>query len=158
MITQCLPLSKIVVSIWSAFFVKTRQMYLTMIRLMMKYGSIIWHNSMNKFNEKTCDKLLIIQIKCWYSIADVFKVILMKMLKTKNFISFLNLHLNRLQAKTRMRFHDFDRTKQIRIACERMALWLRARHDKWAYIKFISDKRKIFWTTKLTQKFIIKCV
>ena len=60
MITQCMTLSKIIVSIWNAFFIKTWQMYSIMIHSMMIYALMIWHDSIDKFNEKTCDKLLII--------------------------------------------------------------------------------------------------
>ena len=60
MITQCMTLSKIIVSIWNAFFVKTQQKYSMMIHSMMTYTSIIWHDLIDKFNEKTCDKLSII--------------------------------------------------------------------------------------------------
>ena len=73
-------------------------------------------------------------------ITNVFKATLIKILKTKNFISFLNLHLNGLQTKTRMHLRDFDQTKQIRTVCEKMIIQLREHHDKRICIKFIFDK------------------
>ena len=157
MITQCMILSKIIVSIWNAFFVKTQQMYSTMICSMMTYASMIWHNSIDKFNKKTCDKLSIIKNKYLCMITNAFKIILIKMLKIKFFILFLNIHLNHVQIKIKMRLHNFDQTKQIRVVCEKVLLWLCKHHDKQVYIKFIFDKRKMFWTMKLTYKFIFKC-
>ena len=141
MITQCIILSKIIVSIWNAFFIKTWQIYSMMIYLMMTYTLTIEHNLIDKFNEKICDKLSIIQNKCLRTIANAFKIIFVKMLKTKIFVLFLNVHLNWLQAKTKMRLRNIDQTKKYALFVKNViaAVW-----TSWQ----INSHKIHFWQTQ----------
>ena len=61
--------------------------------------------------------LTIIQNNCLRRIFDVYKTIFIAKLKTKIHISFINIHLNELQAKTKQRFQcseHYERIKKIK--------------------------------------------
>ena len=81
-----------------------------------------------------------------------------KNIENKNFYFTLNIHLNWLQIKRKMCLYNFNQTKQMRVVCGKMSLWLREHYNKWTHIKFIFDKYKMFWMMKLTYEFVFKCV
>ena len=90
--------------------------------------------------------------KCLRMITNVFKTIPIWILKTKMIVLSFNVHLNRLQTKTRMRLRNSNHSQQIRAVCDRMARRLRGVRRRPARRNPISKQRKMVWTKKLTQK------
>ena len=62
---------------------------------------------------KKINFLTIIQNNCLRRIFDACKIIFIAKLKTETHISFINIHLNKLQTKTRQRLQDFEHYKRI---------------------------------------------
>ena len=143
MITQCMTLFKILIFIWKTFFIKTKQIYSTIIHSIMIYILTIWHEFINKLNKNSNNKFLVMQNKYLCMITNVFKTISIQILKTKMIVLLFNVYLNRLQAKTRMRLRDSNRSQQIKAACDRMTRRLRGA-KKWpACRNFISKQKKM---------------
>ena len=102
MIIQCIMLFKISTFTWKIFFIKMKQIYLMMIWSIMIYMSTIWHKFINKLNENPNDKFLITQNKWLRMITNVFKTILIWILKIKIIDLLFNFHLNKLQTEIKM--------------------------------------------------------
>ena len=156
MITQCLTLFKILIFTWKTFFIKTKQIYSMMIHLIMIYALTIWHEFSNKLNKNSNDKFFVTQNKCLRMITNVFKIVLNWILKMKIIVSLFNVHLNKLQAKTRMRLRNSNRSQQIKTVCDRMTRRLRGAKEWPAHRSFIPKQKKMIWIKKLTQKYYNK--
>jgi hypothetical protein len=75
MIIQTLTLSRLIVFIWRACFVKTRLIYKTIIKSIIIYASIFWHASHDRSNNvvDTTTKIVKMQQQCSRMINDNFK-------------------------------------------------------------------------------------
>ena len=150
MIIQNMTLFRIVIFTWKAFFAKAKQIYSTMIRSIMIYAAAIWHESIDKLNDNSNDKFLITQNKCSRMIANAFKTISIRILKTKTIIPPFNVHLNKLQTETRMRLRNSNHSQQIKAACDKIARRLRGARGRLARRDPTPGQRKMAWTKELT--------
>ena len=152
MIIQCITLFKILILTWKTFFIKIKQIYLIIICLIIIYTLTIWHEFINKLNKNPNNKFFIIQNKYLCIIINVFKTISIQILK-KTIILLFNVHLNKLQTKTRMWLKNSDCSQQIKVACDKVTLRLRGA-KKWPICRnFISKQKKMIWIKNLTQKY-----
>ena len=123
-----------------------------MIHPIMIYVLTIWYEFINKLNENSNDKFFVIQNKCLRLITNVFKIILIWILKIKMIGLLFNVHLNKLQTKIKMRLRNSNCSQQIKIVCDRMARRLRDVKRRPARRNLIPKQKKMIWTKKLTQK------
>ena len=123
-----------------------------MIHPIMIYVLTIWYEFINKLNENSNDKFFVIQNKCLRLITNVFKIILIWILKIKMIGLLFNVHLNKLQTKIKMRLRNSNCSQQIKIVCDRMARRLRDVKRRPARRNLIPKQKKMIWTKKLTSK------
>ena len=118
-----------------------------MIKSNIIYESIAWHKFENTklISKKTINDLTIIQNNCLRRIFDVYKTILIAKLKTKTHISFINIHLNELQAKARQRFQCSEHYEKIKKIKRKIHRTLKKERNKHKKTKFISKFRKKVW-------------
>jgi hypothetical protein len=105
MIIQTLTLSRFIVFIWEACFVKTRLIYKTIIKSAVIYASIFWHASHDRSNNvvDTTTKFIKMSQQCLKMINDNFKAMSTQILEIEIFVEFIQLHLIHLQIKFRQR-------------------------------------------------------
>ena len=85
-------------------------------------------------------------------ITNIFKTILIQILKTKMIVLLFNVHLNKLQTEIKMQLKILNCSQQIKAVCDRMTRRLRD-VKKWSTRRnFISKQKKMIWIKKLTQK------
>ena len=108
MTSQTLTLTKLIAFTWEVTFNKVRHIYKTMIRSRITYESMIWHElkKTKLVSQKTINALAIIQNNCLKRIFEVYKTILIAELETKIHISLIDIHLNELQAKTKIKLQN----------------------------------------------------
>ena len=127
MIRQTMALSKITASTWGATFAKARQVYTTVIRPAITYGSIAWHipEAIQK-GKYTSQKLTVTQNKCLRMISGAFRATPIPVLEAETFVPPLNLHLDHLQAKARARLRNSGQEKIVNKECANVVQRLRA--------------------------------
>ena len=133
-------------------FNKIKHIYKTMIKSNIIYNSTIWHEfKVTKLiSQKTINFLTIVQNDCLKRICDVYKTTFIAKLKTEIYISFINIHLNKLQNQNwtkilKLRTPQKNRKKKF-IECSKK------KHRK---SKFISTNSKKTWL-RVFNKFIKK--
>ena len=142
MITQCITLFKIMIFMWKTFFIKTKQIYSMIIHSIMIYVLTIWHEFINKLNKNPNNKFFIMQNKYLCAITNVFKTILIWILKMKTIVLLFNVHLNKLQMKIKMWLKNSNYSQQIKIVCDKMTRFL-CGVKKWSiHQNFISKQKK----------------
>ncbi len=155
MITQTLTLSRLIVFIWRACFVRTRLIYKTIIRFAVIYASIIWHASHDRSNNvvDTTTKLIKMQQQCLKMISDNFKTMSTQILEVEIYVKFIQLHLTHLQIKFRQRMKKKQHDVLIFNFCNKIKSRLTTQRDKRRRraVKTSSEKKQK-WSTKLTKK------
>ncbi len=93
-ITQTLTLSRLIVFIWDACFVKTRLIYKTMIKSTVIYVSFAWYALHERSNSvvDTTAKLVKMHHQCLRMISNSFKTMSTQILETEIFVKFLQLN------------------------------------------------------------------
>ena len=86
--------------------------------------------------------LTIIQNNCLRRIFDVYKTIFIAKLKTKTHISFINIHLNELQAKIRQRFQCSEHYERIEKIKKKIHKTLKEERNKQKKAEFMSRLQK----------------
>ena len=119
MTNQILTLTKLIAFTWEITFNKVRHIYKTMIRSKITFKSMIWHNfkKTKLISQKTINALAIIQNNCLKRIFEIYKTTFITKLKTKTHISFINIYLNELQAKIKIRLQNskhYERIEKIK--------------------------------------------
>ena len=119
MTNQTLTLTKLIAFTWKVTFNKIRHIYKTMIRSRITYESMIWHEfkKTKLISQKTINALAIIQNNCLRRIFEIYKTTLIAKLKIKIHISFIDIHLNELQKKIRIRLQNskhYERIEKIK--------------------------------------------
>ena len=152
MTNQTLALTKLIASTWGITFNKVRHIYKAMIRSDIIYESMTWHKLKDTklISKKMINDLTIIQNNCLRRIFDVYKTILIAKLKTKTHISFINIHLNELQAKTKQRLQcskHYERIEKIKRKIHR-TLKKKNRQRK---AELISKLQKKVWLKSLNE-------
>lgn len=128
MAKQSLALTKLTTSTWGASFAKARQVYSMVIRPLMTYGSAVWHTPKEIKNAKTStNKLTVMQNKCLRVIAGAYRATPVPVLEVETHIPPIDVHLDRLQAKARLRMRVGGQAKVIRDSCRIIADRLRAK-------------------------------
>ena len=94
-------LFKITEFIWNFLLIQIWQVYMMIIRSALIYRIIAWHQFHQQFfatlksiRIEIMTKLIKQQNMCFQLITDIYKIILLIMLKTETYIFFLNFHLN----------------------------------------------------------------
>ena len=128
------------------------QIYLMMIHLIIIYILTIWHEFINKLNKNSNDKLFVTQNKYLCIITNVFKIILIWILKIKMIVSSFNVYFNELQTEIKMRLKNSNHSQQIKTAYDKITQRLRGAKKRPAHRNFISKQKKMIWTKKLMQK------
>ena len=118
-VTRMLILSHLEVFTWKAIFTKARQIYSAVIRSEIAFETSVWHqrDKKDKLLNKEC-RLETLQNQTLYHIAEVFKKVSIKTLKTETYTSLLHIHLNMLKNKITLRSWVNERTQEIRQACK----------------------------------------
>ena len=147
MTNQTLTLTKLIAFTWKITFNKIRHIYKTMIRSRITYKSMIWHEfkKTKLISQKTINALTVIQNNCLKRIFEIYKTIFIAKLKTKTHILFINIYLNKLQAKIKTRLQNskhYERIKKIKRKIYRSLKKERNKHRK---SKFISANQKKTW-------------
>ena len=119
MTNQTLTLTKLIAFTWEITFSKIRHIYKTMIQSKITYESMIWHElkKTKLISQKTINVLAIIQNNCLRRIFEIYKTILIAKLETKIHISFIDIHLNELQTKIKIRLQNskhYEKIKKIK--------------------------------------------
>ena len=145
MTNQTSALTKLIASTWKITFSKIRHIYKAMIRSDIIYKSIAWYEFKNikLISKKMINDLTIIQNNCLRRIFDVYKTTFIAKLKTKTHISFINIHLNELQAKIKQRFQCSKHYEKIEKIKRKIHKTLKKNRQKKA--KFISKLQKKVW-------------
>ncbi len=155
MITQTLTLSRLIVFIWKACFVKARLIYKTIIKFAVIYASIIWHASHDRSDSvvDTTTKLIKMQQQCLRMISDNFKAMSTQILEVEIYVKFIQLHLTHLQIKFRQRMKKKQHDALIFNFCNRIKSRLTTQRDKRKRraVK-TSSERKQKWSVKLAKK------
>ena len=86
--------------------------------------------------------MTIIQNNCLRRIFDIYKTILIAKLKTKTHISFINIHFNELQAKTKQRLQCSEHYEKIEKIKRKIHRTLKEKKNKHKKVEFISRLRK----------------
>jgi hypothetical protein len=131
-IIQTLTLSRLIIFIRSACFVKTRMIYKTIIKSIMTYASIIWHASYERSNNvvDTTTKLVKMQQQCLRMISDNFKTVSTQILEIEIYVKFMQLHLTYLQIKFRQSMKNKQYDAFIFNFCNRIKNRLTTSRDK----------------------------
>ena len=153
MTNQTLTLTKLIAFTWKITFNKIRHIYKTMIRSKITYESMIWHEfkKTKLISQKTINALTIIQNNCLKRIFEIYKTIFIAKLKTKTHISFINIHLNELQTKIKIRLQNskhYERIKKIKRKIHRSLKEKRNKHRK---SRFISANQKKTWFKRFNE-------
>jgi len=125
MMTQTEALVQLAALIWEANFLKSRQIYFSVIQSVIMYRVMIWHSSQaqSKIKEKKiARKLKMIQNKCLHTIAETYQVIFISFLKMKTHMSLIDLYLNKHCAvykncKQRSNVMSWTHTKVLWSSC-----------------------------------------
>jgi hypothetical protein len=80
-----MTLIKILASIWKIIFSKSRVVYIFVVCSIMIYVSSIWH-MLKKKRTSINEKLMMLQNKCLRIVINVFRVILIFVLKAETYI------------------------------------------------------------------------
>jgi hypothetical protein len=155
MITQTLTLSRLIVFIWKACFVKTRLIYKTIIKFVVIYASIIWHASHDCSDNvvNTMTKFIKMQQQCLKMINDNFKTMSTQVVKIEIYVKFIQLHLTHLQIKFRQRMKKKQHDVFIFNFCNKIKSRLTIQRDKRKRrIVKTSNEKKQKWSTKLAKK------
>ena len=153
MTNQTLALTKLTASTWKVTFNKVRHIYKAMIRSDIIYESMTWHELKNikLISKKMINDLTIIQNNCLRRIFDVYKTTLIAKLKTKTHISFIDIHLNELQAKTRQRLQCSEHYERVEKIKRRIHRTLKEKRSKQKKAEFISKLQKKIWLKSLNE-------
>ena len=100
-------------------FSKVRHIYKAVIWPGITYESMVWHGPKETklVPQKTINALAIIQNNCLRRIFEVYKTTLIAKLETKTHISLIDIHLNELQAKTKIKLQNskhYERIEKIK--------------------------------------------
>ena len=150
---QTLALTKLIAFTWKVTFNKVRHIYKTMIRSKITYESMIWHElkKTKLISQKTINVLAIIQNNCLRRIFEIYKTILIAKLKTKIHILFIDIHLNELQTKIKIKLQNsrhYERIEKIKRKIHRSFKKERDRHRK---SRFTSVNQKKTWFRRLNE-------
>ena len=153
MTNQTLTLTKLIAFTWKITFNKIKHIYKTMIRSRITYKSMIWHElkKTKLISQKTINVLTIIQNNYLKRIFEIYKTIFIAKLKTKTYISFINIHLNELQAKIKIKLQNskhYERIKKIKKKIHRSLKEKRNKHKKSKLISVNQKKRDLSVLTK----------
>ena len=97
-VIRMLALSQLNVFTWEIIFIKTRQMYSTVVRLNMMFEALIWHQREKKSELSDREhRLKVLQNQTLHHVINVFKQTNIEMLKIETYISSIHVHLNKLQ-------------------------------------------------------------
>ncbi len=118
-VTRMLTLSHLKVFTWEAIFTKARQLYSAVVRSEIAFKALVWHqrDKKDELSSKKC-KLEILQNQTLHHVAEAFKRVNIKTLKTETYMSLLHVHLNMLQNKITLHSWINDQTQEIRQACK----------------------------------------
>ena len=97
-------------------------MYETAVRLAITYAASVWHalEGVKGYRKGIRAKLQKIQGKCLRTIAGAYKAISTEALEVETFILLLDLHTERLAARTAARIHTTKAAKRIKSMCNRI--------------------------------------
>ncbi len=114
-VIRMLTLSHLEVFTWEAIFTKARQVYSAVVRSEIAFEVSVWHqrDKKNELSNKEC-RLETLQNQILHHVAEAFKRVNIKTLKTETYISSLHVHLNMLQNKITLHSWVNDRTQEIR--------------------------------------------
>ena len=150
MTSQSLALTKISASTWGASFAKARQVYTSVVRPAMTYGSAVWHTPKEiKKNKATMSKLSVMQNKCLRTVAGAFKATPVEVLEAETFIAPMELHLDHLQMKARYRLRASGQAKLITTACSTIANKLRGKAGRKRIQRPTLGDLKHEWASKM---------
>jgi hypothetical protein len=155
MIIQTQTLSRLIVFIWKACFVKTRLIYKMIIKFVVIYASIIWHASHDRSNNvvDTTTKFIKMQQQCLKMINDNFKTMSTQILEIEIYVKFIQLHSIHLQIKFRQRMKKKQHDAFIFNFCNKIKNRLTTQRDKHRRrIVKTSNEKKQKWSAKLTKK------
>ena len=117
-------LFKITEFIWNLFLIQTCQVYTAIIRSALIYKILAWYQShqqsfsmLKLIKVEIMTKLTKQQNMCFWLIIDIYKIILLIILKAEMYISSLNLHLNSVIFWTLKRIKKSSMTCQIKVIC-----------------------------------------
>ncbi len=118
-VTRMLTLSHFEVFTWETIFTKARQVYSAVVKSEIAFEASVWHqrDKKNELSNKEC-KLETLQNQILHHVAEVFKKVNIKTLKTKTYTSSLYVHLNMLQNKIMLHNCVDDWMQEIRQACK----------------------------------------
>ncbi len=118
-VTRMLTLSHLEVFTWKAIFTKARQVYSAVVRSEIAFEASVWHQRDKKDELSSKEhRLETLQNQTLRHVAEVFKRVNIKTLKTETYMSSLHVHLNMLQNKIMLHSWINDWTQEIRQACE----------------------------------------
>ena len=86
--------------------------------------------------------MIIIQNNCLRHNFEIYKTTFIAKLKTKTYILFIDIHLNKLQAKAKQRFQDSEYYERIERIKRKFYKSLKEKRNKHRKAKFISKFRK----------------
>ncbi len=164
MMTQTEVLIQLTASIWEANFLKSRQIYFSVIQSVMTYEVMIWHSlqAQSKIKRKKITrKLKMIQNKCLCTIAETYQVIFISFLKMKTHISLINLYLNKYCAtykncKQRLKIKEIiinaQKIIQLRLKNKWNHFWKMIKTSKQLHMKWAQD-----WQAQLILISLSKC-
>ena len=122
--SQINVLFKITEFIWKFLLIQTQQVYTAIIRLTLIYDVTTWYqfhqqlfSSLKSIRIEIMTKLKKQQNMCFQQIINVYKVVLIIMMKAETYILSLNLHLNSVVSWVLKRMKKSDMTCQIEAAC-----------------------------------------
>ena len=142
-----------IASTWKVTFNKIRHIYKTIIKFNIIYKSIAWHEykDIKLISKKMINDLTIIQNNWLRRIFDVYKTILTVKLKTKTHISFINIHLNKLQVKIRQRLQCLEHYEKVKRIKRKVHRTLKEKRNKQKKAEFIWRFQKKVWLKRFNE-------
>ncbi len=118
-VTKMLILSHLEIFTWKAIFTKAKQVYSAVVRSEIAFEASVWHQRDKKDELLSKEyRLKTLQNQTLHHVAEAFKRVNIKTLKTETYISLLYVHLNMLQNKITLHNCVDDWMQEIRQACK----------------------------------------
>lgn len=143
-------LTRLTASTWGASFVRSRQIYSSIIRPQLAYGAALWHTPTlgNKAKGVTA-KLQTVQNKCLRTIAGAYRATPVVLLETETFTPPIDLYLDSRIAAFQQRLQNSPIYQQIQVACKWIVRRLKLRTKQ--KIPTAGQKRKL-WVNQRNQR------
>ena len=106
-------------SIWSCSLEAGKQVYETVVRPAITYAASVWYalEGVKGHRKGIRAKLQKIQEKCLRMITGAYKITSTEALEVETFTFLLDLHIERLAARTAARIHTTKAAKGIKLMC-----------------------------------------